>query len=68
MCKSDYRIYFANVIKYIKITSILDDLNISRSNFSKFLNYDNEISNTLISVEKLEQLKQRIKEIALELI
>lgn len=65
MNKETYRIFFRKNQKYLKYSSILEELNIPRANFSKFMNNKYDYA---ISIEKLEAIKNRIKEIAKELI
>ncbi len=58
MNKAEYREYFAECKKMLKLNYFLKLCNISNSNFSYFLkssNYD-----FMISIEKLEQLEKCI--------
>lgn len=57
--KSDYRIYFASVSKYVKMSYFLKKVGISSSAFSRFQKgkpYDH-----MISLNKLDDLYQEIK-------
>lgn len=63
MSKVDYRLYFVEMSKYVKITKFLKDCNIGQSNFSKFLNNDSDLADNFISIEKLELLKDTISKI-----
>lgn len=58
MSKNDYRIFFANVKKYFKLTVFCKENNISLSNFSNFMKgseYD-----FLISTSKLNALYESV--------
>lgn len=58
MSKNEYRTYFVKCMKVVKMTHLVDRANISRSNFSKFINDTSTYGNALISIEKLELLHQ----------
>lgn len=66
MSKSSYREYFANVRLYIIMKPFLQKAGITNSNFSYFMKgpeYD-----FLISVEKLNSLKNALQEVIYEIV
>lgn len=58
MSKDEYRSYFVQCMKLIKITHLLQIASIPRTNFSKFINDNSQYGNALISIERLELLHQ----------
>lgn len=62
--KEEYRLFFNKWKRYVRYAPILDDLGIPKPNFSQFLSGSN--SNAL-SLEKLEQIRQRMNDVFAEL-
>ncbi|MBR3358586.1 MAG: hypothetical protein IKG46_12285 [Solobacterium sp.] len=58
--KDEYRSYFLKWKKYVRYAPILDELDIQRTNFSQFLRGSNV---NALSVQKLEMVKNRMKEL-----
>lgn len=62
--KCQYREYFAQCKSYVKFTAIFKDVGIPQSAFSRFMQgYD-----WFLSVESLQKIEDRLKEIAAKIV
>lgn len=60
MQKYDYRSYFANVKRYIKLTPLCKECGVSQSALSRFIK--GEAYDYVISIESLDKLYKHIRE------
>lgn len=58
--KSVYRVYFAECSRYVKMSSILSEIGIHKSTFSRFM--QSEAYDHYLSVDKLETIKREVAE------
>lgn len=66
MRKCDYRSYFANVKKYVKLTPLCKEIGVSQSALSRFLMGD--AYDYVISIETLNKLYQHLQNTLLKIV
>lgn len=66
MQKYDYRSYFAECKKYIKLTPLCKECGVSQSALSRFMM--GEAYDYVISLESLERLKNHIQDVLIKIV
>lgn len=60
MSKSEYRTYFADVSRYVKMKNVLEDIGLTTPNFYRFMK--SEEYDWCMSVEMLELIHNQVRE------